>query len=73
MACTIPHSRSEAELGLVPRTLVSVQRSLLAPLQVAYINLKHFWKDTQEMNDSGYLWEGGDWRMGVRVGDFIFP
>ena len=51
MACTIPHSRSEAELGLVPRTLVSVQRSLLAPLQVAYINLKHFWKDTQEMND----------------------
>lgn len=21
----------------------------------------------------GYLWEGGDWRMGVRVGDFIFP
>lgn len=71
-ARTISHSRSEAELGLVPRTLVSEQHSLLAPLQIAYINIKHFWKNTQEMNNSGYLWAGGDWRIEVRVGDFIF-
>lgn len=72
MACAISHSTPEAEVGLVPRALVSVQYCLLAPLQVAYINVKPFWKDTQEMDDSGYLWAGGDWRMGVRVGDFIF-
>ena len=68
MACTMSHSKSEAELRLVPGTLVSVQHSLLVPLQVAYKDRKHFWKDTQEMNSHGYPWAGGDWEDGGQSG-----